>query len=333
MSELIHTDFCTLLGIDHPIVQAPVGSASGPALAAAVSEAGGLGMIAGSWLDPASLAEAVRETRTLTNRPFAVNLVLEWDQSERFEAALEAGVPAISFSFGRPGPLADRAQEEGIPILQSISSAEEARKAADWADVLVAQGWEAGGHVEGTVSTLALVPAVVDAVPEVPVLGAGGVGDGRGVAALLALGAAGAWLGTRFVASEEATAHRAYKARITEAHETDTAYGVIFDGGWPDAPHRALRNRTVEAWERAGHPRTDRPGEHDEVAPGEVRRYDDVIPTVEVPVESVDDLALYAGQSAGVVQSVRPAGSIVRELVRESRRALEAAGAPIQSRA
>lgn len=325
MAAPLPTPLGDLLGIDHPVVQAPIGSATCPALAAAVSNAGGLGTLAGSWLEPDALASAVRETRALTDRPFGVNLVLARDAADRLDAALEAGAAIVSFSWGAPGALAGTARAAGAKVIQTVSSAAGAREAASWADLLVAQGWESGGHVEGAVSTLALVPRVVDAAPGIPVLGAGGVADGRGVAALLALGAAGAWIGTRFLASAEARAHPAYKARIVAALETDTVHGIVFDGGWPDAPHRALRNRTVAEWERAGRPARDRPGEGEEVVPGGARRYDDVIPTPDVPEEAVDELALYAGQSAGGVGSIRPAGEIVRALVREAREALDRA--------
>ena len=335
---MIQTAFGDRVGVTHPLVQAPVGSASCPALAAAVSEAGALGMLAGSWLGPGALAEAVHQTKAQTDRPFAVNLVLDprsgtvGGHSDRLRAVMDVGVGVISFSFGRPGALAERARAGGAVVVQSVGSAEAAREAAGWADVLVAQGWEAGGHVEGHVSALALVPAVLDAAPGVPVLGAGGVGDGRGLAALLTLGAAGAWMGTRFLATDEAAAHPDYKARVVAAAETGTAYGVVFDGGWPEAPHRALRNGTVAAWERAGRPASARPGEGDEVAPG-VRRYDDVIARADMPAESVDDLALYAGQSVGVVQKTQPAGVAVQAIMAEAEKALAAAGALVRGAA
>ena len=118
----------------------------------------------------------------------------------------------------------------------------------------VAQGWEACGHVYGSVDTMALVPMVIDRVAPVPVIAAGGIADGRGLAAAMALGAAGAWIGTRLLASDEAVIHPRYRDRLLAAGETDTVYGTLFDIGWPDAPHRTLQNKTIEAWEAAGRP-------------------------------------------------------------------------------
>ena len=122
----------------------------------------------------------------------------------------------------------------------------------------MAQGVEAGGHVWGQVATLPLVPRVVDAVAPAPVVAAGGIADGRGLAAALALGAAGVWLGTRFIASQEADAHAVYKEMVLQADETETVYSSLFDGGWPNAPHRTLRNSTLRQWEAGGSPRVER---------------------------------------------------------------------------
>jgi nitronate monooxygenase len=262
----VRTPICELLGIEVPIVQAPVSSA--PALAAAVSNAGALGMLQLSWLGLEEARAVIRETKRLTARPFGVNLVLDWSQRDRVELALEEGVSAVSLFWGDPSPYLDQIREGQARSLFTASSAMEARQAAEMgAEVIVAQGFEAGGHVRGVISTLPLVPAVVDAVSPVPVIAAGGIADGRGLAAALALGAAGAWLGTRFVASEEAGLHPAYKARIAAAVETDTVYSSVFDVGWPNAPHRTLQNSTIRLWQDAGSPASGaRPGEGEAVA-------------------------------------------------------------------
>ena len=169
-----------------------------PELTAAVSNAGALGMLTLTWSDPAG--DVVRETAALTDRPFGGNLVLESDQHRRLDQALEAGLRVVSFFFGDPIGYVEQVHEANGVVLQTVGSAEEARRAvASGVDVIVAQGWEAGGHVRGQVATLPLVPAVVDAVSPVPVIAAGGIGDARGVAAVLALGAQAAWLGTRFL--------------------------------------------------------------------------------------------------------------------------------------
>jgi len=202
------TSFTDALGLDVPIVQAPIGSATCPALAAAVADAGALGMLAVTWRDEAATREAVAETRRRTDGVFGVNVVLDPAAKDvptetHVEACLDAGVDVFSFSFGDAAPYVDQVHDHGGVVLQSVGSAETAKRAVDaGVDVVVAQGWEAGGHVQGDVATLPLVPRVVDAVPETPVVAAGGIADGRGIAATLALGADGAWLGTRFLATE-----------------------------------------------------------------------------------------------------------------------------------
>jgi len=192
--------------------------------------------------------------------------------------------------------------------------------------VIVAQGWEAGGHVWGGVATLPLVPAVVDAVAPLPVVAAGGIADGRGLAAVLALGAAGAWLGTRFVMSDEAHALPAYLARLRDGRETDTVYSQLFDGGWPGSPHRTLRNGLIDAWETAGRPGPGaRAGEGEVVgrtAAGDpISRYQSVSPA-EGFEGDVDELPMWAGQSVGTLHEVLPAGEIVRAIVAEAEQTL-----------
>jgi NAD(P)H-dependent flavin oxidoreductase YrpB (nitropropane dioxygenase family) len=268
IASLRPTPFCHRLDITAPVVQAPIGAAATPELAAAVSNSGGLGMLAVSRTAPDSVRDRIRATRALTDRPFGVNLVLEWDQHERIRACAEQRVAVVSTFWGDPRPYIDAIHASGALHVHTVGCAEEARRAADaGVDVIVAQGWEAGGRVRGEVATLALVPAVVDAVRPVPVLAAGSVADGRGLAAVLALGADAAWVGTRFLLAREANVHDEWRRCIQHARESDTVYSTLFDRGWPNAPHRTLRNGTVRAWERAGRPGApDRPGEGDLVA-------------------------------------------------------------------
>lgn len=171
--------------------------------------------------------------RALTARPFGVNVIIEWDQRARGEAALDAGVRVISTFWGDPRPYAALCGQAGAVHLHTMGSAEQARA--------VAQGWEAGGHVLGQVATLPLVPAVVDAVHPVPVVAAGGIGDGRGLAAVLALGASAGWCGTAFLLAEESAAHENYRRAVCAAGETDTALSEMYSLGWPGAPHRTSR--------------------------------------------------------------------------------------------
>src|SRR3954452_9335664 len=328
----MRTRLCDLVGIEAPIVLAPMGGAVTPTLAAAVSDAGALGMLPLSWTSPDEIATVVEETRRLTERPFGVNLGLAWDQRERLESALTAGVRVVSFFWGDASDLIQGARDAGAIVLVTVGTAEEGRAAAAaGADVVVAQGWEAGGHVWGTVSTLALVPRVVDAVAPVPVVAAGGIADGRGFAAVLALGAVGAWVGTRFLAASEAGIHPDYRRRILAAGEADTFYGTLFDRGWPDAPHRTLRNSTVEAWEQASRPPSgSRPGGADEAA-----SRPDGSPTTRYAASTrsptrngaVEPLPHWAGQGVGLVTKEEPAAEIVRTLVSEAEQVIRSLGA------
>ncbi|WP_121821482.1 NAD(P)H-dependent flavin oxidoreductase [Halostella salina] len=326
------TPFTDLVGVDHPLVQAPIGSATCPELAAAVSNAGGLGHLAVTWRGVDETKHAIDRTRELTDRPFAVNLVLDeattrHPTEDHLAACLDAGAEVVSLSFGNAAPYVDQVHQAGGVVFQTVGSAAEAREAAAaGVDAVVAQGWEAGGHVQSDVATMPLVPRVADAV-EVPVVAAGGIADGRGVAAALALGADAAWLGTRFVATEEANVHRAYRERVAAADETDTVHTELFDKGWPGTPHRVVENDTVEGWTDAGEPEPgDRPGEDEVVATtgdGEsIERYDEALATPDVAGD-IDAMALFAGQSAGLTGAVSPAATVVADLVDETEAAID----------
>ena len=302
--------------MEHPIIQAPMGPVS--RLAAAVSNAGALGMVALSWVP--DVADLIHQTAALTTQPFGGNLVLKWDQHRRLDQALAAGLRIVSLTWGDPAPYVAAIHEAGALVLHTVGSAEEARRSvAAGVDVIVAQGWEAGGHVWGGVATLPLVPAVVDAVAPVPVIAAGGIGDARGVAAVLALGAQAAWLGTRFLLAEEAPVHEEYRRRLIAAAETDAQwYAELFGVGWPDAPHRALRNSTAQAWEAAGRPAPGRrPGEGEEIARGDdgrpVVRYSSTL-ALKGTTGDIEALSLWAGQSVALARRSQPAAEIVAEL-------------------
>src|SRR5271170_8133759 len=314
---MVRTPVCELLGIEQPIVQAPMSAV--PELAAAVSNAGALGMVALTWSTPAG--DVVRETATLTDRPFGGNLILNSDQHRRLDEALDAGMRIVSLFWGDPVGYVEQVHEANGVVLQTVGSAEEARRAADsGVDVVVAQGWEAGGHVGSQVATLPLVPAVVDAVAPVPVIAAGGIGDARGVAAVLALGAQAAWVGTRFLLAQEMPIHDEYRRRLIDATETDAQwYPDLYDVGWPDSPHRALRNSTAEMWEAAGRPPLEsRPGFGDVIAHfssgEEIVRYEPAPPMVGTTGD-IEALSQWAGQSVALARQPQPAAEIVAELV------------------
>jgi NAD(P)H-dependent flavin oxidoreductase YrpB (nitropropane dioxygenase family) len=317
------TPLCELLGISLPIIQAPIGSSSTPELAAAVSEAGGLGMLAQTWFDVPEVRDRLRRARRLTERPVGVNLILDLPIRDKLDACLEEGAPVVSTFWGDPGPVRDVIQSAGALHVHTVGSVADAVLAAErGVDVLVAQGWEAGGHVHGTVGSMALVPAVVDAVAPLPVIASGGIADGRGIVAALALGAQAVWLGTRFVTAHEARTHDVYRRRVLDATADDSVYGVAYDGGWPGAPGRTLRNSTLRAWEAAGRPAAPhRPGEGDIIARDTsgrtFERYNDMMPLPGMSGD-LDEMALYAGQSVGLVRNSAPANEIVAQLAHEA---------------
>jgi nitronate monooxygenase len=307
------------LELDRPIFQAPIGSIASPELAAAVSNAGGVGHLACTWRSPAQLRAILRRMRGLTRRAFGANFVLGFPFEEALAVALDRGVPIVSFFWGDGSPFLSDVKAAGSVAVQVIGSVDEAKRAADAGfDVIVAQGREAGGHVRGSLGTLTLTPQVVDAAAPLPVLAAGGIADPRGVAAALALGASGVWVGTRFLAALEANIHPFYRDLVLAASGEDTLYSELFDVGWPDAPLRTLRNSTVRLWEEAGRPLPPhRPGEGSLVARradgSAIPRYHFSSPTREVTGE-VEAMALYAGEAVGLVREVAPAASIVSEL-------------------
>jgi nitronate monooxygenase len=305
-----------------------MGRASPPELAAAVTNAGGLGGLGFSWDSPKRIESLVPTVRELTDDgPFVANFVLQWDQHERMEAALSAGARLIAFFWGDIAPYVARAKAAGARVMHMVATPEEARRSIDFGtDVLIAQGTEAGGHVWGRLSTMALVPLVVDAAGDVPVLASGGIADGRGLAAALMLGASGASLGTRFLASAEAAYHDDYKRRLLEAAATDTIETTLFDGGWPNALHRVVRNRVVEAWEAAGRPNSGtRPGEGDQIGLSPdgkpILRYS-IASLLRGAQGSIDDFVIYAGQSVGLIKDILPAAEIVERIIDETVRTI-----------
>jgi nitronate monooxygenase len=291
-------------------MQAPVGSAATARLAGEVSLAGGLGSLGASWTEPGLLRERIRSIARVTDRPFCVNLVLDFEQDERLEVVVEERAPIVSFSFGLRRHLVDRARAGGARVLVQVASADAARAAADaGADALIVQGVEAGGHVQGVVGLLPLLAEVRRAV-SLPLLAAGGIGEPASARAALAAGAVAVVMGTRFVASDECDAHPRYKARLLEAQARDTVLTELFDVGWPASRHRVIRNSTYEDWEAAGSPPSgERPGEGDEVASG-IPRYASNPPLAGTDGD-IEAMAMYAGQSVGAIDAVEPAAAIV----------------------
>jgi len=325
----MRTDFCKTFGIEHPVVLAPMAGVVSDALVAAVSNAGGLGLAAGWHVSTDELRKSVRNIRRLTDKPFGVNLNMDFPSMEHLDACLEEGVEIISLFWQAPGAFLAHAQSGGAKVIYSAGDAADAKVVADLgADAICAQGWEAGGHVRGTVGSMALIPAIVDAVGDVPVVAAGGIADGRGLAAALSLGASAVWVGTRFLAAAEANVHPDYLSHLLASSENDTAhFDDLFDIGWPDAPHRALKNSTSQMWEDAGRPALGhRPGEGDVVASSvngnEVLRYQSKSPSADL-TGNVEAISMWAGQGVSMVKEVQPACDIVNDIVNEAKVALE----------
>lgn len=251
---MIATALTEMFGLQHPIVLGPMGGVSGGALAAAVSNAGGLGLVGGGYGDAAWLHSELSRVKDATRRAWGVGLITWSVDRALVELALSYRPDAFMLSFGDPRPYAAAIKAAGCKFICQVQDLESARQAqAAGADLIVAQGTEAGGH-GGERATLPLVPAVVDAVAPVPVVAAGGIADGRGLAAALMLGAHGALLGTRFYASREALGHDTAKQRIVAAHGGDTARTRVFDvvRGYPWPPvntGRALRNGFMKRWQ------------------------------------------------------------------------------------
>jgi enoyl-[acyl-carrier protein] reductase II len=313
------TALCDLLGIDHPIIQGPLGGPWSPSvpLAAAVSEAGALGSLPTSLRSPDQVREDAAHLAELTSRPFAINHTMRPYIEEVFQAVLEAAPRVISFALGSSADLIKRAHDEGAIFVQQIHTVEQARRAADdGADVIIAQGNEAGGF-GGAPGTIVLVPQVVDAVHPIPVVAAGGIGDGRGLAAALVLGASGVNVGTRFLASEEAEVPQEWKDAILRARSEDTVRASFANhlvpppspGGYETAP-RLLRNDFVDEWL----------GRDDEVARERERLTAHVVTAAREG--RPHEVLPVTGEIAGMATEILPANEIVARMVRDADAAL-----------
>ncbi|HEX2108633.1 MAG TPA: nitronate monooxygenase [Rubrobacteraceae bacterium] len=317
---MLRTTFCEEFGIEVPVMQAAIWPATSPELVAAVSEAGGLGSIGSVFESAESVEEQITRVRELTDRPFAVNHVVPLLDEGAFEATLEARPTVISLALGDPDELVERAHSAGAKVIHQVHTVEQARRVAGLGvDAIIAQGSEAGGQGMALgVGTMALVPQVVDAVEPVPVLAAGGVADGRGLAAALVLGAQGVNIGTRFLASEEASADVSWKRAILEAHSEDVVRFEVFNEILPSTSERAyqtvprvMRTPFVEEWQ--GHP---------EEARGKSERLRAELMAA-IRQRRPHELLPFTGQTAGMVRDILPAAEIVRAMVTKAEQALE----------
>jgi nitronate monooxygenase len=313
----IQTSITKLFGIEHPVLLAPMGSVAGGALAAAVSRAGGLGIIGGGYGDREQLG---KEFAAAGNAPVGVGFIT-WSlakQPELLDLALERAPKALFLSFGELGPFAPKIKRAGVPLIAQVQTVAQAKRAlGEGADVLVAQGTEAGGH-GATRATFPLVPAVVDVAGGRPVLAAGGIGDGRGLAAALMLGAAGVVCGTAFYASAEAVTHPNAKKAVVAASGDNTERGTSVDVvrgiDWPAEWNiRTLRNSFTDRWSR------DPAG-----LKANVEQQRELFLAAR-DAGNTDVAPAIVGEGVDLVQKVLPAGEIVRTMVAEAEKRMRQA--------
>jgi NAD(P)H-dependent flavin oxidoreductase YrpB (nitropropane dioxygenase family) len=311
---MLRTRLCELLGLEHPIVMGGMGTGTSPELVAAVSAAGGLGILGASRQSADELARDAAAIRAATDRPFGLNLLLFRERPGQYDGLLAARPKVISTAWSTLeqdlGTYVARAHAIGALAMHMVSTVAEAKAAARaGVDIIVAQGTEGGGHV-GVMGTLPLVPMIVSAVAPIPVLAAGGVADGRGLAAALALGAEGVLLGTRFLATDESPMAKGFKQAILESDGHDTVVTDIPDVAsgqvWPGAYVRVRRNRFIEQW-------LGREGELR-------RRRREVSAQLQEAAQAGDPDrgAIMLGQTAGLIDRVEPAADLVRQISREA---------------
>ncbi len=313
----LRTPICDLFGIEHPIFLAGMGQVAYAEVCAAVSEAGGYGTLGMAAEPPERIREEMREVRRLTGKPFGVDLLAALPEQvlASIDVIIEEGASSFIAGLGVPGPVIERCHRAGLKVMVICGKVRHARRAEEaGCDAVVAQGTEAGGHT-GQVATMALVPQTVDAVG-IPVLAAGSIVDGRGLAAALALGAQGVWMGTRFIASTEARAARAFKERIVGADGSETRITRCYSG----KPMRVLTNPYVE--ERERHPETIQPFPAQMIESAQAG----VLGYAQDATTDPGRTAMPAGQGVGAIHEVRPVAEIMARMVEEARETLARLG-------
>lgn len=314
--------FCRRVGIRYPVCQAGMYSVAHGRLAAAVSKAGGLGCIGSAFMTAEALRREIRLVQAETDAPFGVDILFAEARGSdaastaytaeveaHIEVAFEEKVPVIVAGLGSPGRIMERARAAGVLVMALVGTSRQAQRVeADGVDVIIASGHDGGGHV-GRVGTLPLVARVVDLV-KIPVLAAGGISDGRGLAAALSLGAVGVWMGTRFIATEEARGHDNYKNRIVAIDEDGTVVSRANSG----KPARMIRNAFTEHWR----------ARETEIQPFPIQLRAVGFAASEAGRlgGDVENGVLAAGQSAGLIDAVVPAGDVVHAVMDEARATL-----------
>lgn len=316
----LHTPLCDLLGVEHPIMLAGMGGVSYAELAAAVTNAGGYGVLGMAGRGPDFIREQMRQVRKLTDGPFGVDLLAASPESlvASVDVIIEEGASSFVAGLGVPMPILEKLKKAGLKVMVVCGAVKHAVKAEQaGCDAVICQGGEGGGHT-GLVGTMPLVAQAVEAV-NVPVVAAGGLYDGRGLAASLALGAVGVWMGTRFIASNEAHAGGLYRETIVKATDEDTVRTRCYSG----KPMRVQKNPYVADWE--SRPADIQPFPQQAMLSTQAG----VMGGIGGQIEGLDpDKSCFAmGQSAGGVHEVLPAGEIVRRLIAEAEMALATASA------
>lgn len=297
-------DICSILGIKYPIFQGGMAWVSESTLAASVSNAGGLGIIAGANAPASYIRDEIRKTKKLTDKPFGINIMLLSDNADELaDIVIEEGVKVITTGAGNPGKYMDKWKKAGIlviPVVASVALAKRMERCG--ADAVIAEGCESGGHV-GKLTTMALLPQVVDAV-NIPVIGAGGIGDGRGIAAAFSLGASGIQVGTRFLASEECQIHDNYKNAVIKSKDIDT----VVTGRCTGHPVQVLKNKLAKEYLKLESNNSSIEA-LEELGKGALKKA--------VVDGDIENGSLMAGQISGMVKKVQSVKEIIEEMFNE----------------
>lgn len=303
---MIHTDICDLFGIEYPIFQGGMAWVADASLAAAVSEGGGLGLIAAANAPASWLREQIREAKKRTQKPFGVNIMLMSPYADEVaQVVIEEGVKIVTTGAGNPGKYMKAWKEAGIKVVPVVASTALAKMMErSGADAVIAEGGESGGHI-GELTTMALLPQVCDVV-SIPVIGAGGIADGRGIAAAFMLGASGVQIGTRFLVAEECTIHQNYKDKVLKAKDIDT----ITTGKRLGHPVRQLKNKFSRAYAAKEYDSSVSNDELEALGAGALR-----LAAVE---GDLDNGCFLAGQVASMVKKEQPAADIIKEMFDEA---------------
>lgn len=313
-------------GITFPIISAGMAFVANADLAIAISKTGALGQMSGSGFPVDYLKSQIQKIKTeLQGKPYAINFIPRFIQPDHIRVCIEEKVPIVVFFWDDvPDQYMRALQDNNIKVWIQIGSNSEAKIAvAAGANALIVQGHEAGGHNRSTASALSLFPNVKKIVPQIPLLLAGGIADGRGLAVALTLGADGVSVGTRFVASAESNAHPEYKRRIVAAEVHDTVHHNIFGFDFPDATVRGIRNQIVAEFEGKDNPAPYANKNPDDFpiigqsAMGPIRRFSGVLPTPETTGD-FEQMSLLAGESVGLIHDVKPVADIINQMVNEA---------------